>query len=57
MKIKKEACNHCLPSYYTEGLNIEVTNKLPITAVGKIDFEALKELNEEKELKRVRIRS
>lgn len=53
----KEVLQYCLPSYYTEGLNIEVTDELPITSVGKVDFETLKELNEKKVLRRVKIRS
>lgn len=53
LKEIKEMCNYCLPSYYTEGASYETIPKLPLTAVGKVDFKALEELNKTSQMKRV----
>ena len=52
LKEIKEMCEHLLPSYYTEQAEYETIAKLPLTAVGKVDFKTLQELNKTSNLKR-----
>lgn len=41
LKEIKAKCNIKLPKYYTEYLTLETIEKLPLTAIGKVDFKAL----------------
>lgn len=45
-------CNSSLPKYYVEGMSFETIDKLPLTAIGKIDFQQLKNRGHKKVLKR-----
>lgn len=47
-------CNNELPQYYTEGLSFSFIDNLPLTPIGKVDFNKLSE--QEKEKRRVLIR-
>lgn len=50
----KKKCKAVLPSYYVENLEIEGIEKLPLTPIGKVDFNALKarEIEKRKILKK-----
>ena len=48
LKEIKEACDYCLPEYYTEYCTYESISKLPLTPIGKIDFQLLKQDNKTK---------
>ena len=51
LKEIKNACNYCLPEYYTEYSTYEIIEKLPLTAIGKVDFQLLKQNNKKRILK------
>ncbi len=44
----KDLCVKSLPKYYTEGLYFETVSKLPLTSIGKVDFNKLIEMDKEK---------
>lgn len=52
LKEIKKNCAYCLPEYYTENSEYEAIEKLPLTPIGKVDFNALKEQNKQKVLKK-----
>ena len=47
LKEVKSACIYRLPKYYTENCIFEVIDKLPLTSLGKVDFQTLKKSNAE----------
>ena len=48
LKDIKNACTYCLPEYYTEYCTYEAISKLPLTAIGKVDYQSLKHQNKQK---------
>ena len=46
----KDMCYKSLPEYYVENSQYEKIDVLPLTPIGKVDFNALKEKNKEKKL-------
>lgn len=56
LKEIKSLCNLALAKYYTEYLTFEVMEKLPLTAIGKVDFKALQALGNSQNRGRARIR-
>ena len=49
----KNKCHSCLPEYYVENSQYEAIDVLPLTPIGKVDFQALKNCsNKSKILKR-----
>ena len=43
LKNIQKRCKQVLPEYYVENSEIECIEKLPLTSIGKVDFNALKE--------------
>ena len=41
-------CNYCLPKYYVENITYEDIDILPLTSIGKVDFNALKQIKNKK---------